>query len=67
MKNPITLFREHSLTHLAEEEGNYFKTRNKNVINAFLVVENDLSLMDINLEWNKGNILIPKLVNIFID
>ena len=29
MKNPITLFGEHSLTHLAEEEDNYFKTRNK--------------------------------------
>ena len=29
MKNPINLFREHSLTYLAEEEDNYFRTRNK--------------------------------------
>lgn len=29
MKNPITLFREHSLTYLAEKEDNYFRTRNK--------------------------------------
>ena len=67
MKNLITLFGEHSLTYLAEEKTIILEQEIKNVINAFLVAQNDLSLMDVNLEWNEGTILILKLVNIFID
>ena len=49
-KNSITLFREHLLRTLLKRKIIILEQEIKNVINAFLVVENDLSLMDVNLE-----------------